>query len=108
MLLTKFYVCLHIHCIILYTFSNFILFLLANPVEIMLATYMFSYFYIASGTLVLTKNQQFAGDITHRIKVCRQTACPLPHDNIFVQFALFFIQKNRLVEWAHEGAKAEN
>ena len=48
----KCYVSLHIHCIILYIFSNFVLFLCANPVEIMLAIYIFSYFYIASGTLI--------------------------------------------------------
>ena len=42
-LLTKFNVCLHIHCIILYIFSNFILILLANPAEIMMATYIFVY-----------------------------------------------------------------
>ena len=48
----------------------------------MLAIYIFSYFYIASGTLILTKTQQFAGDITHRIKICRQTTW-----HLYPQFA---------------------
>ena len=96
MLQKKCYVSLHIHCIILYIFSNFVLFLCANPVEIMLAIYIFSYFYIATGTTLEFKVKTSISPaiyLTELKYIARQqgayilnlpTACLLHHGDIFV------------------------
>ena len=46
--------------------------------EIMTATCIFSYFYIATWDSNLKGKKYFAGDITHRIKLCCQTSCLFP------------------------------